>query len=261
MPLSLKTVGSFLLLVLLGSCKEQASAGSKIEPLDLANGVTIATIDHDGSSWQVVTVDPSKSKPSFRLSDPSGKPLRDFSTFEKAAQKANETIVWMMNAGMYHKGGFPVGLCIVDGLEITPVNTSDGEGNFFLQPNGIFFLTKDGAQIIETNEWDPTIAPDVQGATQSGPLLVRQDILHPAIRPNSPNKLIRNGVGVRRDGHLCFAISITPVSFHEMAIFLRDQLNCSDALYLDGTVSALYAPGAGLRPEASGLGPVIGLWQ
>jgi len=47
MPFSLKTVGSFLLLVLLGSCKEQASAGSKIEPLDLANGVTIATIDHD----------------------------------------------------------------------------------------------------------------------------------------------------------------------------------------------------------------------
>ncbi|MDA7887185.1 phosphodiester glycosidase family protein [bacterium] len=101
----------------------------------------------------------------------------------------------------------------------------------------------------------------VQGATQSGPLLVRQGILHPAIRPNSPNTLIRNGVGVRRDGHLCFAISITPVSFHEMAIFLRDQLNCSDTLYLNGTVSALYAPGAGLRPEASGLGPVIGLWQ
>ena len=104
------------------------------------------------------------------------------------------------------------------------------------------------------------MAATVECATQSGPLLVSDGIFHPAIRLNSPNKLIRNGVGIRSDGHLYFVISTTPVSFHEMATLFRDYLDCPDALYLDGTVSALYAPKANLTSQATGLGPVIRLW-
>ena len=98
----------------LGSCKEQTPTTTEIEFQDLAKGLTIEAINHRGNAWQVVTMDPDKSSPSVRLSDSTGKPLRDFSAFQDVAQKANETIIWMMNAGMFHKGGSPVGLCISD---------------------------------------------------------------------------------------------------------------------------------------------------
>ncbi|YCM46336.1 phosphodiester glycosidase family protein [Verrucomicrobiaceae bacterium 227] len=206
-------------------------------------------------------MDPEKSKPSLRFSDAEGEPLRDFSAFEKAAEESGETIIWMMNAGMYHKGGSPVGLCICDGKVVSPLNQNDGEGNFFLKPNGLFFLTEQGGEIIETVEWNARLISTTLCATQSGPLLVRRGKLHPEIRPNSPNKLIRNGVGVRSDGRLCFVISTNPVTFHEMALFCRDHLRCPNVLYLDGVVSALYAPKAGLTKRAEGLGPVFGLWE
>jgi uncharacterized protein YigE (DUF2233 family) len=46
-----------------------------------------------------------------------------------------------------------------------------------------------------------------------------------------------------------------------MAILFRDHLKCPDGLYLDGNISALYAPKAGLNNLAEGIGPVIGFWE
>lgn len=253
--------GSLLLALLLANCREEVSVSSEIERQDLTEGVTIESINHLGISWQVITVDPEKSKPSIRHSDSAGKPLRDFSAFDRIAQEAGETSIWMMNAGMYHQDGSPVGLCIANGNEISPLNPSEGEGNFFLMPNGIFLIDEMGPQIIATKEWNPKLTSTTHCATQSGPLLVRRGVLHPAIRQGSPNKFIRNGVGLRADGHLCFVISANQVSFHDIALFFRDHLDCPDALYLDGAVSALFAPKAGLNSQAKRLGPVLGLWE
>ncbi len=245
----------------LGGCRDESSEPLEIERTILTDGVTVESVGHQGIQWHVITMDPAKAKPSIRHADDSGKPLRDFSAFHVLARTSNESTVWMMNAGMYHADGSPVGLCVCDGDEVSPVNRDEGQGNFFLKPNGVFYFTEQGAGIIETSEWPLTNLPPIRCATQSGPLLVQRGQLHPAIRPNSPNKLIRNGVGVRADGHLCFVISTGPVSFHDMATFLRDQLRCPDALYLDGAVSALCVPKAGINTEAKGLGPVIGLWE
>jgi uncharacterized protein YigE (DUF2233 family) len=243
-----------LLTISLESCQSETPATNVIKRRALVEDVSIEALNHLGNTWQVVTVDPAMARPSIRHSDEAGKPLRDFAVFNQAEKKPGKQTVWMMNAGMYHKNGLPVGLCICDGNEVGPVHQSNGTGNFFLKPNGIFFLTDKKAGVIDTIEWDPAIAATILCATQSGPLLVRRGQLHPAIRPSSPNKLIRNGVGVRSDGHLCFVISTTPVSFHDMALFFRNHLKCPDALYLDGTVSNLYArmaPTLG-RDEISG---------
>jgi len=85
-------------------------------------------------------------------------------------------------------------------------------------------------------------------------------LFHPAFGEKSPNRRIRNGVGLRSDGHVFFAISTDPVTFHEMATFFRDALQCPDALYLDGAISAMHAPEAGITTSAKGLGPVLGVW-
>ena len=84
--------------------------------------LTPAFIGHRENSRQVITMDPDKSRPSVLHSHFVGNPLRDFSAFEDAAHKAKETIVWMMNAGMSHKGGSPVGRCICGGQEVRPIN-------------------------------------------------------------------------------------------------------------------------------------------
>ncbi len=40
----------------------------------------------------------------------------------------------------------PVGLLVEDGRTLSPVATGDGAGNFFLKPNGIFMIGRDGTR-------------------------------------------------------------------------------------------------------------------
>ena len=50
-----------------------------------------------------------------------------------------------MNGGMYKKDHSPQGLYVEKGKLKTEVDRQgNGYGNFYLQPNGIFYLTQDG---------------------------------------------------------------------------------------------------------------------
>src|SRR5262249_28510038 len=93
-------------------------------------------------------------------------------------------------------------------------------------------------------------------ATQSGPLLVRAGELHPRVQADGASRAVRNAVGVKGDEAL-FAISDGPVSFGRLARFLRDSLGCGDVLYLDGAVSALWAPSLGRMDRRTGLGTFV----
>jgi uncharacterized protein YigE (DUF2233 family) len=43
---------------------------------------------------------------------------------------------------------------------------------------------------------------------------------------------------------IVFALSDEPVTFYAFASLFRDELHCPDALYLDGTISEFFVPGA-----------------
>jgi uncharacterized protein YigE (DUF2233 family) len=148
-----------------------------------------------------------------------------------------------MNAGMYHDGLGPVGLFVEDGRQETPLNRADGEGNFFLKPNGVFFVRKDGsAGVMETTAYaaaHPEGDPDIAHATQSGPMLVIDGKVHPRFEPDGASRFIRNGVGVRGDGTVVLAISRQPVSLGSFARLFKDELACPNALFLDGAISTL----------------------
>jgi uncharacterized protein YigE (DUF2233 family) len=45
-----------------------------------------------------------------------------------------------MNAGMYEEDLSPVGLYVEDGQTLTPANRRAGAGNFYVKPNGIFYV-------------------------------------------------------------------------------------------------------------------------
>jgi uncharacterized protein YigE (DUF2233 family) len=168
-----------------------------------------------------------------------GKPFGSLDKFDTAIAEEGRPLLLAMNAGMYHEDLTPVGLLVEDGREKAPLNLADAEGNFFLKPNGVFLIGKDGkAAIIETNAF-AAAKPNVAHATQSGPMLVIGGQLHPRFEANGTSRYIRNGVGVRDDDTVVLAISRSEVSLGSFARLFRDALNCPNALFLDGAVSAL----------------------
>jgi uncharacterized protein YigE (DUF2233 family) len=142
--------------------------------------------------------------------------------------------------------------------------TKDGPGNFGLLPNGVFCSTLagdsgPGFQILESRAFDAA-PPACWMATQSGPMLVIDGKLHPRFLKGSDSEKYRNGVGVSEDGsQATFVISNDPVNFHSFARFFRDELKISQALFLDGSISRLYAPELDRSDMGFPIGPIVGV--
>jgi len=196
------------------------------------------------------------------LNGADGVPYAEFSRLKSGLEAQGETLLFAMNAGMYHKDRTPVGLYVEKGAERKKLSTKDGPGNFHLKPNGVFLIWAEdgarGAHVMTAERYRDRMAHDVVAyATQSGPMLVIDGGLHPKFLADSTSRKRRNGVGVRADGSVVFAISDTPVSFHEFATYFRDTLKTPNALYLDGTISRLYAPDIGRDEPGLAMGPIV----
>lgn len=217
-------------------------------------------LDHDGQGYVVCQVDAAQ-EPDLRLwqDGPDGRPLNSFSNVRRTLAQG-EALGFAMNAGMFHPDYRPVGLLVIDGQELAPLNPHAGSGNFGMLPNGVFCTG--GArpfQVIESRTFAAE-GPECRLATQSGPMLVIDGALHPRFLSDSDSRYIRNGVGVSPDGQVAwFAISDRPVTFHEFGRLFRDGLGVRDALYFDGSISRLYAPGVNRADFGRSMGPIIGL--
>jgi uncharacterized protein YigE (DUF2233 family) len=209
--------------------------------------------------FTTIRVDVRRERIELFLRDTAGHTFKRFDRLKSWLASRNERLRFAMNAGMFQPDLSPVGLLVQDGQEVSPLNLSDGTGNFFLKPNGVFFVSKSGPRIVESSEY-PALAQGVRLATQSGPLLVRNGALHPAIDAASTSRLLRNGVGISGNT-IMFVISEQPVNFYELAIYLRDELHCSDALYLDGVISSLYSTDLQRNDSRADLGPIVGVIQ
>ncbi len=58
-------------------------------------------------------------------------------------------------------------------------------------------------------------------------------------------------------GEVVFVVSKRPVRFHDFATLFRDELDCPNALFLDGTISSLYAPDINRHDRLFPMGPMI----
>jgi len=213
-----------------------------------------------GKRYLLCSVDPKTERLELFLKDGKGLVLHTFSAIEAMLATRGQRLIFGMNGGMFHPDYAPVGLYIADGREVVPLNTAAAAGNFFLKPNGVFAILKDGrAVVVEAAGW-PAFAGQARLATQSGPMLVIDGRLHPAFREGSDSRLFRNGVGIGPDGKALFVISSEPVNFHEFATLFRDPLKCRNALFLDGTISSLYAPELKRNDDFKfPLGPILGV--
>ena len=211
----------------------------------------------DGQHFTICRFDPRSDDIRTFWRGPGGAPLGSFAAVA-ATLKPGEKLAFAMNGGMYDVNNAPVGLYVEHGQEIHRANTRGGGGNFHMKPNGVFYVGDGRAGVAETTHFLKE-RPAAEYATQSGPMLVVAGKIHPRIHADGVSEKSRNGVGVDREGQAVFAISEQPVTFHAFASLFRDVLHCDNALFLDGSVSALYAPDLGRDDFTLPLGPMIGV--
>lgn len=214
-------------------------------------------VEHAGVSYTICEATPDDDLALF-LTAPDGTIYGNFRAIDDVLAGQGQRLGFAMNGGMYHFDRRPVGLYIEDRREVMRVVTSEGPGNFGLLPNGVFCIESTRFTLIESRAYARN-PPDCIHATQSGPMLVIDGDFHPRFQTDSSSRLIRNGIGVSADGRRAvFAISNGAVNFHEFATFFRDGLGLPQALFIDGNVSRLHAPGLGRSDWGTLLGPIIG---
>lgn len=187
---------------------------------------------------------------------PQGSPYRSLSAFAEALADGRR-VAFAMNAGMFDGEGKPIGYYVEDGERLEELNRNDGSGNFHLKPNGVFFGTGGKWQVRTAEGFYANVAERPEFGTQSGPMLVIDGQLHPEFSEDGPSRTIRNGVGLDAQGRAHFVISEAPISLGKFARYFRDTLKTPNALYLDGSVSALWDPATGRRDGGAPIGPML----
>ncbi|WP_132956896.1 phosphodiester glycosidase family protein [Rhizobium sp. BK251] len=213
-------------------------------------------VAHLGHHYIVCSFDPAAEELRLYHADASGKPYGSFQAMLDDIEPGGTNILFAMNAGMYHADLSAVGLYVEGGVEQQQISTGRGWGNFHLLPNGVFYLAMGKAGVVETRAYlDAGIKP--RFATQSGPMLVIDGKIHPRFLPHSDSLNVRNGVGVDANGIVHAVISEDPIRFYDFALLFRDVLGCDNALFLDGSISSLYAPEINRHDRLFPVGPIF----
>jgi uncharacterized protein YigE (DUF2233 family) len=170
-----------------------------------AHAVRFERIESEGRAYVVAHVDPAKERIELFPAPPEG---NTFAYVERQVAARKKKLVFATNGGMYQPDYSAVGLLVVKGKQLKPLNTArnNPDFNFTTKPNGVFAITKHGARVVESSRY-AQIANDTIEATQSGPALVLNGALHPGLKPSSTSRHVRNGVGVTKSGEAIFVIS------------------------------------------------------
>ncbi len=206
--------------------------------------------EFEGIRHRVYRIDPAREKLEVFWKDSNGQPFTTFKKLQTHLATQGKQLRFATNAGIYEPGFIPTGLHIENGKTLVPLNRQPGPKlqpgqytpNFYLKPNGVFFIDDLGPAVIETEKFAVS-GRNPNLAVQSGPLLLAEGQVHPIFGPTSTSRLLRNGVGVDREGNIVFVSTERSergrVNLHTFArLFL--SLDCPNALYLDGDISEFY---------------------
>lgn len=227
---------SFLLIFFLPSCTAQ-------DVPQQSSQIITEQVTYLNQKFDIVKIDLRKTPIQFFWKNKDGKLIRSLKNLKKVIEQDGKQLHFAMNAGMYQRDRNPQGLYIENGKIIKALDTlQTGYGNFYLQPNGVFFIDGKKAGVVPSTVFSKQKNTKPTWATQSGPMLVINDKIHPIFKKGSSHLNIRNGVGIISAHEIVFAISHTEVNLFDFAMLFKEKLNCKNALYLDGFVSRAYIP-------------------
>lgn len=216
-----------------------------------------ATVEFEEVKLTHCVADPARHRIAMVLADPNGTPYGSLRTYGEALGDDAAVVAFAMNGGMFKGDGSPIGYYVEERERLAELERGDGTGNFYLKPNGVFFGSDGRWEIRTTTDFLYNVSDRPEFGTQSGPMLVIDGRLHPEIQDDGPSRIVRNGVGIDREGKAHFVISETALSFGKLARFFRDELQTPNALYLDGGVSALWDPVTERLDDGPAIGPLI----
>lgn len=219
-------------------------------------------ITYNNATYDCYTVDVRQSDIQFYWKDEKGKPLLSLAHLAQTTERdSNTLLIFGTNAGMYLSNNSPQGLFVQQGKELVPIDRQRKEsGNFYLQPNGVFFITQDSVpRILTTEQFTDDLVSKTRFATQSGPMVVINGEINKKFKVGSDNLNIRSGVGILDKNRVVFVISNQQVNFYDFASVFKEKLKCQQALYLDGAISEMYLPEVGRLDDGGNFGPIIGI--
>ena len=159
--------------------------------------------------------------------DENNKAYSELSKFIK--ENTGDKINFATNGGIYSEEYEPNGLYIENHKIISKINLADGEGNFYMQPNGVFYIQNNQPKISESKAFEYN--ENISYATQSGPLLIENGVINKKIGKNSESFKIRSAVGIDRENKVFFLMSSEKINFYDFSKYALDKLNCKDLLF------------------------------
>ena len=215
-------------------------------------------IEHAGTHYWVYSISGNdRNKLRLFLAESKGKP-NTFTDLEARLNRQDERLEFAVNAGIFEPSFMPTGLHVSDGRTVVDLNLQEfkksrkGEftPNFYLKPNGVFYVLDDGTPgVLESSQLRTVrFRSKIRIASQSGPLLVQEGRIHPILTKDSTSTRHRNGVGVTKDGSIVFACTVSDPerglsNLYHFASLFTEKLLCPNALYLDGDISYIFIRG------------------
>lgn len=172
-----------------------------------------------------------------------------YMTFERLL-KSNKNIVFITGVGKFSGAFSSIGLFIENGQLLHPIKTiQNTKINLEIQPSGVFHINASGAFIdpLQSNR----AYKNAIWAIQSGPMLLIDGRINAAL-PNR-TKVLRNGVGIKRDGKVYFACM--EASMREFAEHFQKE-GCLNALILESDHPDIWYNGNS-RNKFNRFGPMI----
>lgn len=210
------------------------------------------TFEFNNQQYDAIIVNPRKQEIKMHWLTIKKTPYKSLGLVKKELEKRGDSILMLTNGGMYLKNNHPQGLFISKSEELIPLDSNNNAyGNFYMKPNGVFYIKKNEANVTTTNNFNKIYSEEkniICYATQSGPMLVINGKIHDKFMHQSNNLHLRSGVGIMTNGNIVFIISQSnKTNFHDFGSIFKDVFGCKNALYLDGAISKMYLPK--LRPH------------
>lgn len=165
-----------------------------------------------------------------------GTPYENMKKF--ISKLSNKNILFVTNGGIYSKDYTPEGLYIENYKIISKLNLNIGEGNFYMKPNGVFYVEDNKPLITDSNNF--VYNKNISYAVQSGPLLIKNGEINKLFNKSSKSFKIRSAVGIDKNNKVFFYMSKKDINFYDFSKYALEKLNCEQLLFLDGTISKMY---------------------